>query len=101
MKRNFFQDELQDDDDNPARKFSRMQQWYIPLHAYERKVRSLLTINQRVILAEDERIQKEGKEKECFPVSCQLMTITIWQQLVKNNNQMYLFPWERRVGTVR
>jgi len=56
----------QDDDDNPARKFSRMQQWYIPLHAYERKVQSLLTINQRVILAEDERIQKEGKESNVF-----------------------------------
>ena len=56
----------QDDDDNPARNFSRMQQWYIPLHAYGRKARSLLTINQRVILAEDERIQKEGKESNVF-----------------------------------
>jgi len=34
-----------------------------------KKVQSLLPINQNISLAQDERIQKEGKEKECFPVS--------------------------------
>jgi len=32
-----------------------------------KKVWSLLTIKQRVCLAQDERIQKEGNEKKCFP----------------------------------
>jgi len=74
------------------------------IHTFECILKSLEPPNNQPKSLPGTRLKntKRRKRKECFPVSCQLTMMTIQKQLVKNNNHMYLFPWEEsRVGNVR
>jgi len=63
-----------------------------------KKFQILLTINQRVCLAQDERIQKQRKEKECFLGWVAGRMMTIWQENFQNAAMIHTFACISKKG---